>query len=87
MNLIILRRAEKQIKLLPKTVQFAVGQGMRGVLVGVSDLEKKLQGYPNLYRIRVGKYRVVYEKKGDDIFVLLAEHRKDVYQSLKRIWG
>lgn len=87
MNLIILRRAEKQINQLPKTVQLAIGQGLRGLLQGESELEKKLQGYPNLYRVRVGKYRVVYEKKDGDMYVILAEHRKDVYQSLKRIWG
>ncbi len=43
---------------------------------------KKLKGYEDTCRIRVGTYRVVYEVKDQDliILVLAAMHRKDVYQ-------
>lgn len=43
---------------------------------------KKLQGEPNLYRIRVGDYRVIYriEAKRVTIFILKISHRRDVYR-------
>lgn len=87
MNLKILRRAEKQISKLPKAVQIAIGQQLRELVVGTAHSEKKLQKYGDLYRIRVGSYRVVYEKRGGEIYVLLAEHRKDIYQSVERLFG
>ena len=87
MSLKILRRAEKQIKKLPKTVQIAICQQLRELISGGTHTEKKLKKFENVYRLRVGSYRVVYEKKDDHIFVLLAEHRKDVYQSLERLFG
>ncbi len=47
---------------------------------------KKLGGVPNIYRYRLGDYRVVYyggrrEKK---ILFLLMAHRKDVYRVMAR---
>ena len=87
MNLKILRRAEKQIRKLPKTVQIAIGLNLRELTRGQAYSEKKLQGYENMYRLRVGSYRVVYERRGEDMFVLLVEHRKDIYQSLERLFG
>jgi len=87
MTVKILRRAEKQIRKLPKTVQMSIGQQLRELLAGGVHTEKKLQKFENLYRLRVGSYRVVYEKREGDIYVLLAEHRKDVYQSVERLFG
>jgi mRNA interferase RelE/StbE len=42
----------------------------------------KLAGHENLWRIRVGDYRVVYEIHDDRlvILVLRVAHRKDVYR-------
>jgi len=43
---------------------------------------KKLKGYKNSYRIRVGDYRVIY-KIGDKelrILVIAIGHRKDIYE-------
>lgn len=87
MTLKVLRRAEKQIRKLPKTVQIAVGQQLAELVNDTAHTEKKLQGFESLYRLRVGSYRMVYEKKDGDIFVLLVEHRKDIYQSVERLFG
>jgi mRNA interferase RelE/StbE len=45
---------------------------------------RKLEGFADLYRIRVGKYRVVYsiEDKILRVEVINVDHRKDVYKSL-----
>ena len=43
---------------------------------------KKLSGADDLYRIRVGDYRVVYQIRDDRLIVLVVRigHRKDVYR-------
>lgn len=42
---------------------------------------KKLKGYENIYRLRVGNYRVIYEIKDREMIVLVLSsiHRKDAY--------
>jgi mRNA interferase RelE/StbE len=44
---------------------------------------KKLQGDDDLYRIRVGDYRIVYEIKDDVLLVTLIriKHRSEVYKN------
>ena len=46
---------------------------------------KKLQGADNLWRLRVGDYRVVYEIQGTKLIVLVLRiaHRKDIYRKGK----
>jgi mRNA interferase RelE/StbE len=43
---------------------------------------KMLKGQPDLYRIRVGDYRVVYAIRDDRLVVLVVRvaHRRDVYR-------
>ena len=47
---------------------------------------KKLQGYKELYRIRSGNYRIVYNIKEKMllVFVVRVSHRKDIYRHLGR---
>jgi mRNA interferase RelE/StbE len=42
----------------------------------------KLEGEENLYRIRVGEYRIVYTIQDETLIVLVVRvaHRKDVYR-------
>lgn len=48
---------------------------------------KKLQGYKNLYRIRVDDYRVIFVVISDRkmIIIPIIGHRKDVYDLVKRL--
>jgi len=43
---------------------------------------KKLQGEPNLFRIRTGDYRIIYRVDGKRVTVLILKigHRRDVYR-------
>lgn len=43
---------------------------------------KKLSGFEKSYRVRVGKYRVIYEIYDDEILICVVnvDHRKDVYR-------
>jgi len=40
----------------------------------------------NLYRLRVGDYRIIYQVDGGKLIILVVHvgHRKDVYRHLKR---
>lgn len=38
---------------------------------------KKLKGYKDLYRLRVGDYRVVFEWKGEDVVIIRVLTRQD----------
>jgi mRNA interferase RelE/StbE len=43
---------------------------------------KKLQGekYPPLYRLRIGKYRVIYHIEQDEIIIAKIDTRGDIYK-------
>ncbi|HUT53039.1 MAG TPA: type II toxin-antitoxin system RelE/ParE family toxin [bacterium] len=45
---------------------------------------EKIKGREDLYRIRAGDYRVLYEVEDDVLFVLVVRvgHRKDVYRKM-----
>ncbi len=48
---------------------------------------KKLEGYNQTYRIRIGTYRIIFRVKRDSkrIVVCLIGHRQKVYKLLKHI--
>jgi len=80
---IIKPSAEKQLDRLPANVR-------RRVVAALEDLRHdprppgcvKLTGKPELWRIRVGVYRVVYEIRDVELTILVVRivHRKDVYR-------
>jgi mRNA interferase RelE/StbE len=74
--------AKKELGALPAQMVRRITEALEGL----ADNPRphgclKLQGEENLYRIRVGKYRVVYEIHDKQVFVLVVRirHRKDVY--------
>ena len=82
-RVIIDKRAKKEIDKIP--ILYA-----KKIALAIYDLEenprpngsKKLVGYDNTYRIRIGKYRVIYRIEDDILYVevLKVGHRKAVYQ-------
>jgi mRNA interferase RelE/StbE len=78
--------AAKSLASLPATVRRRIGTAIDGLAAeprpnGV----KKLQGGDDLYRIRVGDYRVVYEIRDRRLLVLIVRigHRRDIYEGGK----
>jgi mRNA interferase RelE/StbE len=77
------RSADRALKKLPQDVQRRIA-GEAALLAnnprpgGVV----KMAGDENLWRIRIGDYRVVYEIHDDRLIVLVLRvaHRKDVYR-------
>lgn len=81
-------RAEKQLKALSKVDQVAVARKIRLVRSEKAAVKpEKLQGYRNIYRVRVGKYRIVYQLTARQVYVVLIGHRSDIYQVVKRLLG
>ena len=42
----------------------------------------RLKLMPNLYRLQIGDYRVVYIVERDQVIIKYIKHRKDIYRSL-----
>ncbi len=79
----ISRTAEKQLKKLSKDDQ-------QRVVAAILDLaedplpkgSRKLAGYEDVYRIRVGHFRILYSCVAKTLIVIVLKigHRKDVYR-------
>lgn len=88
MKLTILGRAAKQLKKLPKFKQLIVSHKIRSLATGEAVINvEALSGYKNVYRVRVGDYRIVYKKTVDEVCVMVIGHRKDVYKLLAQLLG
>lgn len=85
MKIIISPRAEKELRKLPKFDQIAVIQKIRTFANPPIMNEEKLSGYPHVYRVRVGNYRIVYKKTSEYISIVLIRNRRDVYRMLKEL--
>ncbi len=78
--------AQKEIHKLPS-------KGLRNKVVDIIDSlnanpfpegSKKIKGSNNIYRIRQGTYRIVYQVYKNELLVLIisVRHRRDVYKDL-----
>ena len=86
MSVIISPRAEKDFKKLPKVDQIAIAKKIRSLSSLSPSAETKLSGYKDIFRIRIGSYRIVYRKSRPDIYLIFIGHRKDIYQRLQQLW-
>ncbi|RZB29442.1 MAG: hypothetical protein AEth_01170 [Candidatus Argoarchaeum ethanivorans] len=74
---------EKDVKKLDK-------KDREGISVALKRLKenfiryKPIKGIPNCFRLRIGNLRVVYIVKGDEIWILIVEKRKQVYKEMKK---
>ncbi len=78
------KRVAKDMERIPHHDVMRIVEKIHALAREESGLDiKKLKWYvDNLYRLRVGDYRVIYEKKGDELIMLILEvwHRKDIYE-------
>jgi mRNA interferase RelE/StbE len=79
------RSAAREFRHLPKAVRSRIEDAVR--LLAVSPYSeqlgvRKLRGAEDLYRIRVGDYRIVYEIHGAVLIVVVVKigHRREVYR-------
>jgi mRNA interferase RelE/StbE len=77
----------RELKKLPSHVQERIRYALESLRRDpFSELIRfrKIKGYENLYRIRLGDYRIVYEviERKLLIIVIRTGHRSDVYRNL-----
>ncbi|MCC8368526.1 MAG: type II toxin-antitoxin system RelE/ParE family toxin [Rickettsia endosymbiont of Oxypoda opaca] len=80
--------SQRQLKKLPKQLQQTIIQKLEDLKttplpVGI----KKLFGIDNLYRLRIGDYRVIYQVVHKILLILVLKigDRKEVYDNLKSL--
>jgi mRNA interferase RelE/StbE len=79
----ISRTAEKQLKKLPRTDQRRVARALTALGDDPRPAgSRKLTGFDDVFRLRVGRYRVIYSVEGRRLLVIVLKigHRKDVYR-------
>lgn len=83
--------AQKSLAKLSKKDFEQIKEKINGLCLGVSNLDiKKLSiSKRNLYRLRVGVFRVVYsiEHRQVSIHIVAVGPRKDIYDKLSRLIG
>ena len=83
MKISYLPRVEKDLRKISKLGQIAIANKLKTLGDEASGVEEiKLKGYKNIFRVRIGDYRMVYEKSKDEITIIIVGHRKDVYKIL-----
>lgn len=82
-QVVVAKSAEKELASLPKSI---IGKIISVLLLLENNPRpvgsKKLKGYSNLLRLRVGNYRIIYSI--EDVIKLIdvreIGHRKDIYK-------
>jgi mRNA interferase RelE/StbE len=80
-KIIIEKNAAKFLESQPKKQQEHILKAIYGIPEGNI---KPLQGYEDLYRLRIGSYRVIYRIDGGKLTVIILKigNRGDVYKDL-----
>jgi mRNA interferase RelE/StbE len=75
--------AERQIRKLSRDNQIRVLRVIQGLAGNPHPPgARKLRGYEDIYRIRVGTYRVLYSVETGRLLIIILKvgHRKDIYR-------
>ena len=86
MKIILSPRAKKDLKSTSRTAQIILSKKI-GELTTLLIKEEKLSGYQNMYRVRIGDYRLIYKRTRDQIFIVLIGHRREIYRLLQKLFG
>jgi len=82
-KVVLTKSAEKELLKIPKVYSENIVKHLVELINNPRPNGcKKLSGYEDIYRIRVGMYRVVYRIEDDILYIEVIKigHRKDVYQ-------
>lgn len=79
-KIIIKKKAKKFIDKLPKTERIRVAKAIK-MLPNGEDI-KKLKGYTDLLRLRVGDYRIIYTVDHGELIVIVVDagNRGQIYK-------
>ncbi|MBI4843903.1 MAG: type II toxin-antitoxin system RelE/ParE family toxin [Nitrospirae bacterium] len=76
----IRKRAEKDLALIPKSDAQHVVDAIFAMEEGLTGDIKKLTDFSPEYRLRVGKWRVLFEVFKNKIIIYRIIHRKEAYR-------
>lgn len=82
-KVVLTKSAEKELIKIPKVYSKNIVKHLVELIeTPRPDGCKKLAGYNDIYRIRVGIYRIIYRIEDDILYIEVIKigHRKDVYQ-------
>lgn len=78
MQIILSKKAAKILESIDKPTRQRIIGGIEKIPQG--DI-KQMQGqFQGTYRLRIGRYRVIFYHEGDDIIVLQIGSRGDIYK-------
>jgi mRNA interferase RelE/StbE len=78
--------AEKQIRKLRRADQVRVLRAIQSLAAEPTPPgSRKVRGYDDVFRIRVGTYRVLYRVAGRRLLIIILKvgHRREIYRSLR----
>lgn len=84
-RVVFTRKAEKELLKLPQSVSKRIIPRIENLITDPKpSSSKRLVGYADLYRIRIGDYRVIYEIRNQKLIIVVIKiaHRKDIYKFL-----
>ncbi len=82
-QIVIERQAEKAQRRLPKPLRERIDQAILALVDNpYPAASTKLVGYANLYRLRVGDWRIIYEVRNQELIILIIKiaPRGNVYR-------
>lgn len=82
-RILITKQVEKQLNALSQQIVNRVDQHIEALREDPRPFGvKKLRGYADIYRVRVGNYRIIYtiDDRAQTITLLTVDNRKDVYR-------
>ena len=78
-KIIVMKKAKKFVDKLPKNERLRIAKAIEKLPNG-EDI-KRLKGYSNLFRLRVGDYRIIYTIDNGEliVYVIDAGNRGEIY--------
>ena len=76
--------AEKQIRKLARSDQIRVLRAIQALSKEPRPPgTRKLRGYADVFRVRIGTYRIIYSLEQDRLLIIILKvgHRRDVYRA------
>jgi mRNA interferase RelE/StbE len=86
-RVLFVSRAERGFKRLPADVQDKIISEINSLIDNPRPVGAvKLTGSDNLFRMRIGDYRIIYAVEDDLLVVLIVEvgHRREIYRKLDK---
>ncbi|MDO8649085.1 MAG: type II toxin-antitoxin system RelE/ParE family toxin [Candidatus Peregrinibacteria bacterium] len=76
-------KIEKQLRAIPRQYRERVFAAVEHLMVrDFATLDRKrLKGYENIFRIRVGNYRIIYHDDGENIILKAIKRRNEATYS------